>query len=190
MTTAPQSLAAKTAERPTLPAAPETSTVWPGLTSAPTKNELAAGHGDERKSGRVNEVHACGNPGEKPGAHGAEFGVGVVGPGENLVSNGKPFYASPELFDRSREVPTQNARKPYRPPYFRFARAFKRVYWVHACRCDAHQDFARLQNRIRIVFVTKDLRSAILVNDRCFHGFASVLSGRPTINIFHNGDSD
>jgi hypothetical protein len=71
------------------------------------------------------------------------------------------------------------------------AGSFKCVYRVHACRCHAHQDFARLENRIGTVFVTKDLGSAIFVNDRCFHTplFAPATHRRPIINIFHNGDS-
>jgi len=62
-------------------------------------DKLAPGHRDERQSGRVDEVHTFGNPGEKPGLDRTQFSVSMVGPGENLVSNGKPFCACLKLFD-------------------------------------------------------------------------------------------
>jgi hypothetical protein len=105
------------------------------------------------------------NLGEEPRFDGAEFGVSVISPGKNLVSNGKVFYTGSKSFHGSRQVPTEYTWKLYGPPVLGLPGPFKCVYRVHACRCHAHQDFARLENRIGIVFVTKDLRSAIFVND-------------------------
>ena len=67
----------------------------------PHVNELAAGHGNERERSCVDEIHALRHLGEKPGFYGAEFGVRVISPGENLVSYRKTFNTRPKLFDRA-----------------------------------------------------------------------------------------
>jgi len=112
ITVAPRSFAVNAAERPTLPTAPMTITVWPALIPVAERSWLPVVVTSGSAAAWI-KSSPLGNLRQNRGFHDAKLGVSIIRHSEHLVAGGKAFHSRPNLHHRTREVDSYQARKSH-----------------------------------------------------------------------------
>ncbi len=140
-----------------------------GLDCGALGDELVTRGCDDGECGRVKQIKTLGNFGGTHGGDGGEFGIGVVGECEDLVSDGQPLDAGAELGDGSGDVVTEDAGEFDGEDFLYGSGSLFQVDWIDGSGGDTQEDFAGSDDWVWIVFIFQNIGGAVLVNDDGFH---------------------
>src|SRR5579872_685119 len=142
-----------------------------GLTrlDARSRKELVSGRCYQRQRRRLDQIESLRNFREHVSLYDAKLGVGIVRHGEYLVADGETLDTRPDADHSSRNIDSYEARELHGVEILCQSGASLVVDGVHARGGDPHQHFARTGDRVGIVFKLEFFRTAVLVNNNCFH---------------------